>query len=315
MEAIEKMIPNSSNGTPMSAEHERRYIYFKVKFNNFRNVSGSTENAVIDREELSECECVLCLPDSYTDDGDGDETQLILSFHGAGSTVCEAEKKIGGVHYVSKCIDAGYAALDVAGAAPSGLTLGCPEHIFAIYKAYKYAVKHYNLSERVLVSGASMGGHVAMNFINTFPSIVISAGLIYPRLNIDGVTIGNHYCIGTWDKRSNVGADGKTTYDRIIDWYHFPSGEWCEKNTIGFNPYKVRSFINSDGERVVIPPCPIKIWQGTADKTVDPVMVEEFVNSVHRGGCYAELHLMEGVGHKMNDFMKEELLLWFNRFI
>ena len=96
MENKEKMLPNSSNGTPMSAEHERRYIYFKVKFNKFREVSESAENAVLDREELDECECVLCLPDSYTDDGE--ETQLILSFHGAGSTVCEAERKIGGVH-------------------------------------------------------------------------------------------------------------------------------------------------------------------------------------------------------------------------
>lgn len=312
MENKEKMLPNSSNGTPMSVEHERRYIYFKVKFNKFREVSESAENAVLDREELDECECVLCLPDSYTDDGE--ETQLILSFHGAGSTVCEADRKIGGVHYVSKCLDAGYAALDVAGAHPNGLTLGCPEHLFAIYKAYRYAIKHYNLSERVLIAGASMGGHVAMNFINMFPSIVISAGLIYPRLNIDGVTINDHYCIGTWDK-IKVNADGKTTKDRIIEWYHFPSGEWYEKNTIGFNPYKGRSFINSDGERVVIPPCPIKVWQGTEDKTVDPVMVEEFVKSIRRSGCYAELHLMEGVGHKMNDFMKEELRLWFNRFI
>ena len=312
MDTINRMIPNSSDGTPMSAEHEGRYVYFKVKFNNFREVSGSCENAVLDREMIDETECVLCLPEGYTDDGD--ETQLILSFHGAGSTVCEAEKKVGGVRYVSECIKAGYAALDIAGAAPNGLTLGCPEHIFAIYKAYKYAIKHFNLSERVLVAGASMGGHVAMNFINMFPSVVVAAGLIYPRLNIDGVTINDHYCIGTWDKRK-VGADGKCTRDRIVDWYHFPSGEWYEKNTVGFNPYRTRAFINSDGERVLIPPCPIKVWQGTDDKTVDPVMVEEFVNSIHRSGTYAELHLMEGVGHKINSVMKEEILLWFNRFI
>ena len=39
-------------------------IFFKVKFNNFREVSGSTANEVLDREEWSECEAVLCLPDS-----------------------------------------------------------------------------------------------------------------------------------------------------------------------------------------------------------------------------------------------------------
>ena len=39
-------------------------VFFKVRFNNFRDVSGSTANEVVDREEWDECECVLCLPDS-----------------------------------------------------------------------------------------------------------------------------------------------------------------------------------------------------------------------------------------------------------
>ena len=159
-----------------------------------------------------------------------------------------------------------------------------------------------------------MGGHTAMNFAHTFPGIVVALGLIYPRLNMDGVTVDGHYCIGTWDKYK-VGADGKNTHDRIIEWYHFPSGEWYDKNTLGFNPYRTRSFINSDGERVVIPPCPIKIWRGNADKTVDPVMVEEFVNSVRRSGSYIEFHMLDGVGHKLSDIMKQEQLLWFNRFV
>ena len=66
---------------------------------------------------------------------------------------------------------------------------------------------------------------------------------------------------------------------------------------------------------MVIPPCPIKIWQGTADKTVDPVMVQEYVRSVRRSGSYIELHMLEGVEHKISQVMRDELLMWFNRFI
>jgi hypothetical protein len=66
---------------------------------------------------------------------------------------------------------------------------------------------------------------------------------------------------------------------------------------------------------VVIPPCPIKVWQGTADTTVDPVMVCEFVESVRRSGSYIELHLLEGVSHRINEVMKCEMAMWFNRFI
>ena len=291
---------------------QREYIFFKVKYNHFRDVSDSTEHAIRDAEEWAECECCLSLPQSYTDDGE--ETPLILSFHGAGSRVCAEDDMPGGVRYVSQCVDAGYAALDVCGSEPHGLTMGCPEHIFAIYKAYRYAIKHYNLSERVLVAGASMGGHTAMNFTNMFPSLVIAVGMFYPRLNMEGVTVGDHYCIGTWDK-TKKGASGFSTHDRIVDIYRFPEDAWYEPNTIGFNPHRTRSFINSQGQRVVIPPCPIKIWQGDADPTVDPVLVKEFVDSVRRAGCYIELHMLHDVVHKISPVMRRELTMWFNRFI
>lgn len=176
----------------------REYIFFKVAYNHFREVSSSQAHEVLDREEPAECECVLCLPDSWTPDN---ETPLILSFHGAGSVVCEAENQVGGLAYVQHCLNAGYAALDVCGSAPHGITMGCPEHLFAAYKAYRHAVKRYHLSRQVLVAGGSMGGHTALNFANTFPSIVTAAGLFFPRLNMDSVCVDGHLCIGTWDKR------------------------------------------------------------------------------------------------------------------
>lgn len=292
---------------------DAQYIYFKVPFNHFRDVSGSTANQVTDREIWEECECVLCLPASYTPDGE--PTQLILSCHGAGSTVSQAEGKIGGVGYCSECTKQGYAVLDISGSQPHGLTMGCPEHIFALHKAYLYAIKHYNLTRQVLVAGASMGGHTAMNFAHTFPNIVMALGLIYPRLNMDGVTVGDHYCIGTWDKHGVFEKLGRSTHQLLVECYRFPEDKWCKENTIGFNPYLTRSYVDGSGNRVTFPPCPIKIWQGTADQTVDPIMVQEFVDSVRRGGSYIELHMLEGVGHKMNDVMKEELVMWFNRFI
>lgn len=65
MDIRKKIIPCDKNGEPMSAEFKREYIYIiKARFNNFREISGSTENAVLDREEFAECEAVLCLPDS-----------------------------------------------------------------------------------------------------------------------------------------------------------------------------------------------------------------------------------------------------------
>lgn len=287
--------------------------FFKIKFNNFRDVSGLKTDEVLDREVWDTCECVLSLPESYSDDGD--ETPLILSCHGAGDVVCEESGRTGGISICSECTKQGYAVLDVCGSQPHGITMGCPEHVFALYKAYLYAIKHYNLSKRVLVAGASMGGTTALNFANTFPGIVAALGLIYPRLNIDGVKVDDHYCIGTWDKVEKDKYSGLSIRDRIVQIYRFPKDEWCKENTIGFNPYLTRSYIGADGKRVLFPPCPIKVWQGLNDTVVDSIMTLEFVESVRRAGCYIELHCIEGIGHWTTDAMKTELAMWFNRFI
>lgn len=291
-------------------------IYFEVKFNNYRDVSGSTANAVTDREVWDTCECVLRLPKSYSDEGE--ETPLILSCHGAGGSLGTVNKEkgiYGGVHYCSECTKQGYAVLDVCGSQPHGVTMGCPEHIFALHKAYLYAIKHYNLSRNVLALGVSMGGLTVMNFANAFPNVVTAIGLLFPRLNLDGVTIDGHFCRGIWDKTKKSEKSGFSSRDRLMQSFRFPEEQWCGENTVGFNPYLARSVIGADGKRVVFPPCPIKIWHGLQDETTDHVMTKEYVESVRRSGSYIELHLMEGVEHRDNAAMKQEIPMWFNRFI
>lgn len=313
MEIRKKIVPADKTGLPFPNMKEREYIFFTVRFNHFRDVSGSSANELLDREEWRECQCVLCLPEGY--DPNGEETPLILACHGAGRVVDHETNMVGGIQYVQSCIDAGYAALDVCGSEENGLSMGCPEHILALYKAYRYAVRYYNLSQRVFMAGASMGGQTAMNFANMFPGIVIAAGLFYPRLHMEGVTVDGHYCIGSWDKTA-IGADGLTQKQRIGRVYRFPDEQqWCDETTVGFNPHRSRSIVGADGKRVVFPPCPIKIWQGLADTVVDPVMVEEFANSVRRGGSYIEYRPIEGVWHQQNPVMHQEMVMWFNRFL
>ena len=309
------MIPNTNKGVPFSTATPREYIYFTVQFNNFRDVSGSHANEVTDREEFDTCECVICLPETYTDDGD--ETPLIISCHGSGELVNEEKCMVGGVQRLMNCVDAGYAVMDVNGSAPHGRTMGCPEHVCALFKAYKYVTKKYNLSKQVMVVGASMGGGSAMNFATTYPSLVLALGLIFPRLNVEGAYVGDHYCIGAWDKNEIHPDTGSCAKERTATAFRFPKGteEWCDDNMMGFDPYRTRSFINKDGERCVIPPCPVKIWHGNADSVIDVEMSREYVRSVRRAGCYIEYHEIDGIGHKVQPAMQAEILMWFNRFV
>ena len=312
MEIRKTIRPISHKGKPMSDSSVREYIFFTVEYNHYRDVSDSTADEVRDQVDMQECECVLALPDSYTDDGE--ETPLIISFHGSGMRVCESENQIGGLAFVTQCINAGYAALDVNGSEPHGRTQGCFEHLMAAFRAYKYVTRKYNLSRQVLIAGGSMGGQSAFNFIGMFPSIVTAAGIFFPRLNLDTVDVNGHSCLGSWDKTEKQPATGNSPRDRIRITHRFPTEEWCEQNTIGFNPHKIRSFVNADGEKVVIPPCPIKIWHGTADQTIDYMISVGYTEAVRRAGCYIELHLLDGVGHTTTQVMRDELTMWFDRF-
>ena len=311
MEMI-RVVPKNSKGIPYSDNRERNLVYFNVRYNHHRDLCQEITREGADREEWAECRAVLCLPDSYREDGE--PTPLVLACHGAGSTVDRERLMAGGLGGALACVDSGYAVLDIDGSDPCGLTKGCPEHIFALYRAYRYAVKHFNLTEKLLVHGNSMGGMTAINFACTFPSVTLALGLYYPRLNIQSFTNADgHFCLGVWDKTTPK-ADGTSSRDQVVRYFHMEENTWNGERVCGFEPYENRSFTNEKGEKVVLLPCPIKIWHGTVDTVVDPVISEEYVRAIRRGGGYAELRMIEGLGHSTIDSMRTELRMWFDRF-
>ena len=309
---ILRVVPKRPNGEPFADQKERTLIYFRVRYNRHRDLCTDRSQEVCDREEWAECQAVLCLPDSYRETGE--KTQLILACHGAGNTVDPARHLAGGLDAALSCMDRGYAVMDIDGSEPDGLTMGCQEHVFAMYRAYRYAIRHYNLTEKVLLQGSSMGGLTAVNFACTFPSLSLALGLYYPRLNFQSfVHDDGHFCLGTWDK-TTPGKDGRSTRDRIAESFYMEDGVWNGERVIGFEPYFNHSFRSEKGEKVVIPPCPVKLWQGTEDTVVDPVISREYVKAARRGGAFAEIRFIEGLGHQTIPCMQEELRMWFDRF-
>ena len=145
MEVI-RAIPRDSAGNLFPDKKERTLVYFDVKYNNHRDLCLDTTSEVADREEWRNCRAVLCLPESYRESGE--KTQLIIACHGAGGIVDREKLCVGGMGGTLKCIDAGYAVLDIDGSHPNGLTKGCPEHTFALYRAYLKAYFSTCRSER-----------------------------------------------------------------------------------------------------------------------------------------------------------------------
>ena len=107
---VRKIIPNILPCDPPGENNQWECIFFKVPFNGFREVSGSNANEVTDREEKTECEGVIALPDNYSEDGE--PVPLVISCHGAGSTVSAQDGRTGGVAYSCECLKNGFAVMD-----------------------------------------------------------------------------------------------------------------------------------------------------------------------------------------------------------
>ena len=288
-----------------------REIWFSVPYNTvYDDCAATCPDKVQDGYREGITEAVLRLPDCYSETGEA--VPLILSAHGSGGRVCKEEGATGGLGYCDVAMEHGFAAFDIHGTRPDGRSYGNRRYVEAVYKAYLYILHHFNVQEKLLVAGASMGGLSAMNFVNLHPEDVRAVGLFYPRLNLRQELINGVMWQGPFEIiRPNYDF---LLSDVISSEYGFDKpGVWQEEKTIGLNPWHNRS-MEINGQRYTFVPCPIKIWHGSEDHTVEYPLSVEYIASVRRAGCYGELRTVEGGIHKHTPVMREELALWFERF-
>ncbi|MBO7361648.1 MAG: alpha/beta hydrolase [Clostridia bacterium] len=292
-------------------------VWFRVKYNNeWDNVDEISSEQVQDGYSEAETEAVLILPDSYAEKGSGSDAApvpLIFSAHGSGGRVSESEGHTGGTGYASNCLDTGYAVFDIHGTRPDGRSYGNRRYCEAVFNAYRYILAHFNVEPGLFVCGASMGGVSALNYVNLYPSTVRVLGLFYPRINLTAVDVGGVRINGSWEAQRKFDS-GETITDIISEQYGFPGKRvWDEERARGLNPWNNRT-VTVDGKRYTFLPCPVKIWHGNHDTTVDYAASTEYIAGVRRAGCYGELRTLELTKHKHGEIMHEELRLWFDRF-
>lgn len=286
-------------------------VWFKVKYNTvFDDCAGTSQTSVQDSYLEGESEVLLSLPDDYSETGE--KVPLIFSAHGSGGRVCKEEDARGGVKYLDEETAKHYAIFDLHGTRPDGRSYGNRRYLEAVYRAYSYIISHYNVDPRLFVAGASMGGICALNFVNFYPNIVRAIGLFYPRTNlravyVDGVRENGSYDSTKSHKDFNLSEVIGEQYG-FADPYVFE-----EEKTVGLNPWYNRT-VTIDGLRYASLPCPIKIWHGDIDTSVQYILSVEYIAALRRNGCFAELRTVHGIGHKNNAVMREEMRLWFDRF-
>lgn len=286
-------------------------IHFQVEANqNFADVEDDT--AVLqDSESFAPVNCVLKLPTNYTPSGK--PTKLIMFAHGAGSLITGNE-----VSYWNPIVqplwDNGYAVFDVNGSNNNYTTyadnMGSPRTISAYRKALQYIVENYNVEDKIYLMGVSMGGLVALNFVQQYPELVNVIGLMNPI-----TAMYKAAWLHPWYGVDANWPNGRT-HTMIAREFNFDdqSGATYEADKVqGYDPLLNHSVVVGANRHNFLP-CSIKIWHGENDTTALEENIVELVTALKNAGINAVLRNMAGVGHNTTQVMYEEIAMWFNRF-
>lgn len=286
-------------------------IHFQVEVNqNFADVEDDT--AVLqDSESFAPVNCVLKLPTNYTPNGK--PTKLIMFAHGAGSLITGNE-----ISYWNPIVqplwDNGYAVFDVNGSNNNYTTyadnMGSPRTISAYRKALQYIVENYNVEDKIYLMGVSMGGLVALNFVQQYPELVNVIGLMNPI-----TAMYKAAWLHPWYGVDANWPNGRT-HTMIAREFNFDdqSGATYEADKVqGYDPLLNHSVVVGANRHNFLP-CSIKIWHGENDTTALEENIVELVTALKNAGINAVLRNMAGVSHNTTQVMYEEIAMWFNRF-
>ena len=273
------------------------------------NDTDSISNTTLDTETMKDVECALMLPYNYSPTGT--PTKLIVCMHGAGGYI--SSDSVGEMAYCNeKLLANGYAIMDCNGLpndefnsdgiTPNGMHMGSSIALSAYRKAIQYVQNNFNVENQIFVHAHSMGALSALNFASKNSGIVKAIGLWYPVTDMY-----NQAWLHSWN--DNV----KTSIAKLYNFDDKTGATYEEDKVIGFNPINNHSIVIND-TRYNNLQVPITIWHGNADVVVSLEGSQKLVTALKNSGCEAHLRVVDGFGHDISDAVKEEELMWYNRF-
>lgn len=270
----------------------------------------------------------IMFPGNYSNIGK--PTQVIAMLHGSTGYVsaeCLGYTKQEWVTWRNQYLAAGFAVMDINGMGVSTTNdtfskpYGNPQCVETLQKAFDYIRCTYNVCDKLLLHGTSMGGTNAMAFMLAHPNLVLGAALFAPAIVQYGI------------KFKGWGADGQaaawgynTTAEMIADNF---------SNCIGYQPMMEDDFdwehMTSEeylllGAKTRLADVPIRIWQGVKDQSVPKEQNIIFVNCLRRANVPVTLRQFDSNGnttypddHTMsggaNSIVRNEAVSWFKRFV
>lgn len=294
---------------------DRDEMHFIVPINqNVIKTGENTASAVDDESSMVNVNAVLKLPRQYS--FDGNPVPVIAIIHGSGFSVSDTEwgSTSEGSVIVSTPFDnminlftqSGYAVCDINGydnSVPNN-TWGSQRGIMAYRKMIDYVLAKYNVQKTVNVYGFSMGGLVALNFLNMNADIVKCAAIASP-------------VVALYDQVYNGGSSNWK--NQMIASYGFDGTSWDDNAflTVGYDPYTRVITVNDKKYNLTDYPF-MRIWHGTADSAVPAAKSAELVEFIRNSGKDCTYRAVTNAGHEIcyggNSICNNEYVCWFDRF-
>lgn len=313
-----------------------------------RNVLSSDTNTDPTRgteiqSEMVESGWAVMWPDAYTQDGK--PTQIIAMLHGASAIVNETvmgypsgNSKTWWNAWRNKYLQAGFAVMDINGLGEStedddnSKHYGCPTAIETLDKAFEYLKQHYNVEDKLLIHGTSMGGALAQSYTKTYPEKVLAVGLFAPVCLMLSASVRATARIANLWGYTDYTESRADKYAKLIGFAPFAKClAWKDNSLVEMTWENIMNWTEagevndntkedlSDYMPIEKFPVPVRCWHGTTDTNVHISSSKFVIEAYRRAGSQATLRICDGKDHNIcvgnTPYVVNEAIEFFKRYL
>ena len=326
---VDKKEDVNLKGTPPASG----IIYDVCKVNKmaYHNISGIS--TAVEGEEVDSAWAAM-FPSTYKPTGK--PTQVIAMLHGAGGYVTPTVMGYSGNDWKgwrNAYLSAGFAVMEINGWGVSSTSdeksthWGCPAALETLDKAFETMRERYNVSDKMLIHGTSMGGATAWAYGLNYPGKVLAMGLFSPatiaRFMLSTTGAGHTTSLTSW-QYANLAEAVEEDFQRIVGFdpiiraLRFKDGLISPISQLA--GHDITQYENSDEYMLVGQALsfPVRIWHGTSDATVEFALSQTIADAYQRGGQNVTLRSCPSKGHELCtgnvQYVIDEAVEYFKRF-
>ena len=263
----------------------------------------------------------------------GTPTPVIAMLHGMSGYVaegCLGYTSSGWVAMRNAYLAAGFAVMDINGygvstqADAKSKHWGCPLAIETLDKAWEFIKQNYNVTDKLLLAGTSMGGILAMSYAKCFPGKVNAVGLFAPNL----LAYSMRFLTGdgskeiAWGYADHAEAEADN-YNQLSGYVVLNECQVADADTNAISQFEWSDYDSDTKEQILTKrlidrfPVTMRIWQGSVDDQVPASNSVLLFNSLLRGNSPVSIRICLNAGHSLEtyEYVRNEAVSWFKRFI